>query len=78
MNVAKLTEEGIVGTASDPIHKVATKGGQFKELLWRTIRTIAVALLLIFGIREYTEDGEKGITISCCFRLFCQLIKMQF
>ncbi|RXH91426.1 hypothetical protein DVH24_020449, partial [Malus domestica] len=63
-NVGKSTEEGILGTESDPIHVVATEGGQFKELLWCTIRTIAVAFLLIFGIREYTEDGEKALGLD--------------
>ena len=77
-NFGKSTKEGILGTASAPIHMVATEGGQFKEQLWRTIRTIALAFLMISGIGALIEDKgiSKGITISWCFRLPCPLINM--
>lgn len=70
-NVGKSTKEGILGTASAPIHMVAREGGQFKEQLWRTIRTIALAFLLISGIGALIEDKgiSKGISISWCFTL---------
>ncbi|KAB2619571.1 ATP-dependent zinc metalloprotease FTSH 4 [Pyrus ussuriensis x Pyrus communis] len=59
-NFGKTTKEGILGTANAPIHMVATEGGQFKEQLWRTIRSIALAFLLISGIGALIED--KGIS----------------
>lgn len=39
---------------------VATEGGHFKEQLWRTIRTIALAFLLISGVGALIED--RGIS----------------
>ncbi|KAH0981621.1 hypothetical protein GBA52_008798 [Prunus armeniaca] len=77
-SVGKSSKDGILGTASAPIHMVATEGGQFKEQLWRTVRTIALAFLLISGIGALIEDRgiSKGITISWRFRLFYELIKM--
>uniref|UniRef100_A0A2P2LWN4 AAA+ ATPase domain-containing protein n=1 Tax=Rhizophora mucronata TaxID=61149 RepID=A0A2P2LWN4_RHIMU len=59
-NVGKPTKDGILGTASAPIHMVATEGGHFKEQLWRTIRTIALAFLLISGVGALIED--RGIS----------------
>lgn len=45
---------------------VAAEGGHFKEQLWRTIRTIALAFLLISGVGALIEDRgiSKGITYS--------------
>lgn len=62
-NAGKATKDGILGTASAPIHMVATEGGHFKEQLWRTIRTIALAFLLISGAGALIEDRgiSKGI-----------------
>lgn len=42
---------------------VAAEGGHFKEQLWRTIRTIALAFLLISGVGALIEDRgiSKGI-----------------
>ncbi|KAK4274573.1 hypothetical protein QN277_017772 [Acacia crassicarpa] len=59
-NVGKPTKEGILGTASAPIHMVAAEGGNLKEQLWRTFRSIAVAFLLISGVGALIED--KGIS----------------
>ena len=49
---------------------VAREGGQFKEQLWRTVRTIALAFLLISGVGALIEDRgiSKGLTISQCLR----------
>lgn len=64
-SVGKATKDGILGTSSAPIHMVATEGGHFKEQLWRTIRTIALAFLLISGVGALIEDRgiSKGITM---------------
>lgn len=62
-NVGKSTKDGVLGTANAPIHMVATEGGHFKEQLWRTIRTIALAFLLISGVGALIEDRglSKGM-----------------
>ena len=64
-NVGKATKDGVLGTASAPIHMVASEGGHFKEQLWHTIRTIAFAFLLISGVGALIEDRgiSKGITM---------------
>jgi ATP-dependent metalloprotease len=69
-NLGKATKDGILGTAGTPIHMVATEGGHFKEQLWRTIRTIALAFLLMSGVGALIEDRgiSKGITMSCYYR----------
>ncbi|KAK4787823.1 hypothetical protein SAY86_011656 [Trapa natans] len=59
-NVGKLTKDGILGSASAPIHMVAAEGGHFKEQLWRTVRTIALAFLLISGAGALIEDRGIG------------------
>ncbi|XP_028777311.1 ATP-dependent zinc metalloprotease FTSH 4, mitochondrial [Neltuma alba] len=59
-NVGKPTKDGILGTASAPIHMVAAEGGNLKEQLWRTFRSIAVVFLLISGVGALIED--KGIS----------------
>ncbi|GAY57635.1 hypothetical protein CUMW_180950 [Citrus unshiu] len=59
-NVGKPTKDGVLGTASAPIHMVAAEGGHFKEQLWRTIRTIALGFLLISGVGALIED--RGIS----------------
>lgn len=58
--MGKSTKDGALGTAGTPIHMVATEGGHFKEQLWRTIRTIALAFLLISGVGALIED--RGIS----------------
>lgn len=65
-NVGKPTKDGILGTASAPIHMVAAEGGNFKEQLWRTIRSILVVFLLISGTGALIEDKgiSKGIAMS--------------
>lgn len=59
-NVGKPTKEGVLGTAAAPIHMVANEGGNFKEQLWRTVRALGMAFLLISGIGALIED--RGIT----------------
>lgn len=65
-NVGKPTKDGFLGTASAPIHMVSAEGGNFKEQLWRTVRTIALAFLLISGVGALIEDKgiSKGISTS--------------
>lgn len=65
-NVGKSTKDGVLGTASTPIHMVAAEGGHFKEQLWRTIRALGMAFLLISGVGALIEDRGigKGNNIS--------------
>ncbi|KAK1307280.1 hypothetical protein QJS10_CPA10g01439 [Acorus calamus] len=65
-NVGRTTKEGILGTASAPIHMVAAEGGHFKEQLWRTFRTLALGFLLISGIGALIEDRgiSKGLGLN--------------
>ncbi|XP_057524232.1 ATP-dependent zinc metalloprotease FTSH 4, mitochondrial isoform X1 [Amaranthus tricolor] len=65
-NVGKATKDGVLGTSSAPIHMVAAEGGHFKEQLWRTFRTIALAFLLISGIGALIEDRgiSKGLGLN--------------
>ncbi|MED6224049.1 ATP-dependent zinc metalloprotease FTSH 4, mitochondrial, partial [Stylosanthes scabra] len=59
-NVEKPTKDGILGTASAPIHMVAAEGANFKVQLWRSIRSILVVFLMISGVGALIED--KGIS----------------
>ncbi|KAL8130460.1 hypothetical protein V2J09_019615 [Rumex salicifolius] len=45
---------------------VATEGGHFKEQLWRTFRSIALAFILISGVGALIEDRgiSKGLGLS--------------
>eukprot|EP00897_Mesotaenium_endlicherianum_P002732 jgi/Mesen1/2487/ME000159S01614 len=54
-----VTKDGVLGTPSAPIHMVAAEGG-FKVQAWRTLRTLALAFLLLSGIGALMED--KGIS----------------
>ncbi|KAK6927271.1 LOW QUALITY PROTEIN: ATPase, AAA-type, core [Dillenia turbinata] len=61
-NVGKQTKDGVLGTPSAPIHMVAAEGANFKQQLWRTFRTIALAFLLISGVLlSRTEGLAKGV-----------------
>lgn len=71
-NVGKATKDGILGTAGTPIHMVATEGGHFKEQLWRTIRTIALAFLLMSGVGALIED--RGISKGINYVLLLQVL----
>ncbi|PIN13227.1 AAA+-type ATPase containing the peptidase M41 domain [Handroanthus impetiginosus] len=59
-NVGKPSKEGILGTASAPIHMVTAEGGNFKEQLWRTVRALGLAFLLISGVGALIEDRGIG------------------
>ncbi|AES73407.2 putative ATPase, AAA-type, core, peptidase, FtsH [Medicago truncatula] len=59
-SAGKPTKDGILGTEKTPIHMVAASCGNFKEQLWRTIRTLAVGFILISGVGALIED--KGIS----------------
>ncbi|KAJ3671160.1 hypothetical protein LUZ60_008586 [Juncus effusus] len=59
-NAGSATQDGILGTASAPIHMVTAETGHFKEQLWRTFRSIALTFLLISGIGALIED--RGIS----------------
>ncbi|XP_072955241.1 ATP-dependent zinc metalloprotease FTSH 5, mitochondrial-like isoform X1 [Typha angustifolia] len=59
-NADKMTKDGILGTASAPVHMVTAETGHFKEQLWRTFRTIALTFLLISGVGALIED--RGIS----------------
>ncbi|XP_042487482.1 ATP-dependent zinc metalloprotease FTSH 4, mitochondrial-like [Macadamia integrifolia] len=65
-NVGRSTKDGILGTSSAPIHMVASEGGHFKDQLWRTFRTIALAFLLISGVGALIEDRgiSKGLGLN--------------
>ncbi|XP_042509020.1 ATP-dependent zinc metalloprotease FTSH 4, mitochondrial-like isoform X2 [Macadamia integrifolia] len=65
-NVGRPTKDGILGTASAPIHMVASESGSFKDQLWRTFRTIALAFLLISGVGALIEDRgiSKGLGLN--------------
>lgn len=56
----KHAKDGVLGTASAPIHMVAAEGGHFKEQLWRTVRALGLGFLLISGAGALVED--RGIS----------------
>ncbi|ONK59278.1 uncharacterized protein A4U43_C08F4810 [Asparagus officinalis] len=59
-NVGQMTKEGTLGTAAAPIHMVTSEGGQFKEQLWKTVRSIALAFIVISGVGALIEDKGFG------------------
>ncbi|MED6122916.1 ATP-dependent zinc metalloprotease FTSH 4, mitochondrial [Stylosanthes scabra] len=65
-NVEKPTKDGILGTASAPIHMVTAEGANFKVQLWRSIRSVLVVFLLISGVGALIEDKgiSKGLGMS--------------
>ncbi|KAL6005949.1 ATP-dependent zinc metalloprotease FTSH 5, mitochondrial [Asimina triloba] len=65
-NVGRSTKDGVLGTANAPIHMVTVEGGHFKEQLWRTFRSIALAFLLISGVGALIEDRgiSKGLGLN--------------
>ncbi|XP_052209803.1 ATP-dependent zinc metalloprotease FTSH 4, mitochondrial [Diospyros lotus] len=65
-NVGKHTKDGVLGTASAPIHMMAAEGGHFKEQLWRTFRTLGMSFLLISGVGALIEDRgiSKGLGLN--------------
>ncbi|KAL9330736.1 hypothetical protein ACSQ67_000346 [Phaseolus vulgaris] len=65
-NLGKSTKDNIIGTSSNPIHMVAREGGNIKDQLWRTLRSIAVVFFLISGVGALIEDKgiSKGLGIN--------------
>ncbi|RDX86752.1 ATP-dependent zinc metalloprotease FTSH 4, mitochondrial, partial [Mucuna pruriens] len=65
-NVGKSTKDNTIGTANNPIHMVAREGGNLKDQLWRTIRSLAVVFFLISGVGALIEDKgiSKGLGIN--------------
>lgn len=65
-NMGKSAKDTTIGTASNPIHMVAREGGNFKDQLWRTIRSLAVVFFAISGVGALIEDKgiSKGIALS--------------
>ncbi|KAK9102570.1 hypothetical protein Sjap_019824 [Stephania japonica] len=66
-NVGRATKDAaVLGTANAPIHMVTAEGGHFKEQLWRTFRSIALAFLLISGVGALIEDRgiSKGLGLN--------------
>ncbi|KAK6129494.1 hypothetical protein DH2020_036727 [Rehmannia glutinosa] len=59
-NVGKSSKDGVLGTASAPLHMVTAEGGNFKEQLWRTVRALGLAFLLISGVGALIEDRGIG------------------
>lgn len=58
-SVGSSTKEGVLGSASSPIHMVSSEGG-FKQQFWRTLRTLALGFLLISGLGALVEDKGLG------------------
>ncbi|TKY57981.1 ATP-dependent zinc metalloprotease FTSH 4 [Spatholobus suberectus] len=65
-NMGKSAKDNTIGTASNPIHMVAREGGNLKDQLWRTLRSIAVVFFLISGVGALIEDKgiSKGLGIN--------------
>ena len=53
------TKDGILGSASSPIHMVTSEGG-FKQQFWRTVRTLGLAFLMVSAIGALFEDRGIG------------------
>lgn len=59
-NVGRLPKDGVLGTASAPIHMVTADTSSFKEQLWRTVRIVVLGFLVISGVGALIED--RGIS----------------
>ncbi|KAJ6813527.1 ATP-dependent zinc metalloprotease FTSH 4 mitochondrial [Iris pallida] len=59
-NGGQVSKDGLLGTATAPIHMVTAETGHFKDQLWRTFRSIALTFLLISGVGALIED--RGIS----------------
>lgn len=67
-NVGRSSKDGILGTASAPIHMVTAEGGHLKEQIWRTVRALGLAFLLMSGLGALIEDRGigKGTDVTFC------------
>lgn len=61
-------KDGILGSASSPIHMVTSEGG-FKQQFWRTIRTLGLAFLMVSAVGALFEDRGIGKGTDKCFFL---------
>ncbi|ONK66641.1 uncharacterized protein A4U43_C06F10460 [Asparagus officinalis] len=59
-NVGQVTKEGVLGSASAPIHAIAVQTGTFKNFLWGTIRAAALCFLLMSGAGALLEGRGVG------------------
>lgn len=59
-NFGKSSKGGALGTAFAPLHTVTVEGGGFKEQLWRTIRSLGLAFVLISGVGSLIEVKAIG------------------
>ncbi|KAK9101325.1 hypothetical protein Scep_024755 [Stephania cephalantha] len=59
-NVGRSTNDKVLGTAGAPIHMTTGGGGNFKEQLWRTFRSLALAFLLLSGVATWIEVKGLG------------------
>ena len=58
-SLGSVPKEGILGSSSSPIHMVTSEGG-FKQQFWRTIRTLALAFLMVSAVGALFEDRGIG------------------
>lgn len=74
-NVGKSSKDGILGTASAPIHMVTAEGGHLKEQIWRTVRALGMIFLTMSAIGALIEDKGigKGTDIIHEYNLFINL-----
>ncbi|XP_078428134.1 FTSH protease 4 [Wolffia australiana] len=65
-SAGRLAKDGILGSAAAPVHVVTADTGHFKDQLWRTFRSIALAFLLISGVGALIEDRgiSKGLGLN--------------
>ena len=69
--MAALGAEGGKGTSGEPVHVVFHEPG-VKAQLWKTVRTLALAFLLIAGLSSMIEDRgvPKGLKEGSLFYFF--------
>ncbi|KAL8543218.1 hypothetical protein ACS0TY_003938 [Phlomoides rotata] len=58
--VKKSSKGGVLGTSSAPVHMVNVKEGNFKDQLWRTLRALGLAFVIISGVGALIEDNAIG------------------
>ncbi|CAI9090434.1 OLC1v1025204C1 [Oldenlandia corymbosa var. corymbosa] len=57
-NVGKSTKDGVLGTATAPIHMMAVRTGFFKEQLWGTVRAFGVAFIIFSGAKALIKEAQ--------------------
>lgn len=76
--MGRSSKDGILGTSSAPIHMVTAEGGHFKEQLWRTVRALGLAFLLISGVGALIEDRGIGKGTDKSFFVLVHLHLIKF